>query len=92
VKESRTDAYRAYAEPEQRSGWAVATQTATGWIFSQALKGKKNGEAYVAAGAGLFATVAMLTIGLTHDVFFHNCVALAYFGLMGGVMAHLQKT
>ncbi len=39
------------------------------------------------AAAGLFGTVAVAVIGLTHDVLYHNAVALAFSGLAGLALA-----
>jgi O-antigen ligase len=45
-----------------------------------------DGRRRAAAGAGLYATVAILTVGLTHDVLYHNAVALAFAALVGVVL------
>jgi O-antigen ligase len=44
------------------------------------------------AGAALLFTVtAMLTVGLTHDVLFHNIVALVFFCALGLATAELHQ-
>jgi len=42
-----------------------------------------------AAAAGLFGLVALLVVGLTHDVLFHKPVAYAFVGLVGLLLAAL---
>jgi O-antigen ligase len=45
------------------------------------------------AAAGLFGTVAMVVIGMTHDVLYHGVVALSFAGLAGLVLGSwLQGT
>ncbi len=50
---------------------------------------RADSEAQAAAAAGLFGIVGMAVIGFTHDVLFHNAVALAFAGLCGWVLAVL---
>lgn len=38
------------------------------------------------AATGLYCVLSVFFLGLTHDVFFHNAVALAFFGVMGWVL------
>lgn len=53
------------------------------------LRAQRPGWVAVLAGAGLFGTVALWTVGITHDVLYHNAVALAYCGLAGLVLGAL---
>lgn len=51
----------------------------------------RRGPAAPAAAAGLFGIGATLVVGLTHDVLFHNSVALAVAGLVGVVAAFMAR-
>jgi O-antigen ligase len=51
----------------------------------------RRGPAAPAAAAGLFGVGATLVVGLTHDVLFHNSVALAVAGLVGVVAAYMVR-
>jgi len=51
---------------------------------------RRRGADLVAAAAGLFGLVALGVVGLTHDVLYHNAVALAYAGLVGAVLGRLE--
>jgi O-antigen ligase len=51
----------------------------------------RRGPAAPAAAAGLFGIGATLVVGLTHDVLFHNSVALAVAGLVGVVGAFIAR-
>ncbi|MEK7704427.1 MAG: O-antigen ligase family protein, partial [Myxococcota bacterium] len=54
------------------------------------LRRRRAGVRQVAAASGLFALVALGAVGLTHDVLFHNAVALAYASLLGLVVGCLD--
>ena len=43
-----------------------------------------------AAGTGLFCVIAFWCVGMTHDPFYHNAVALAYAAVAGWVIAMLE--
>jgi len=82
----------AEAGPVGLVGWVVA------WLSlvvacGRALWRRKSpfGDDAVAAGVGLLGIVAMLFIGLTHDVLFHNAVAMAFSAMVGGVLAFLGR-
>lgn len=51
---------------------------------------RRQGAARTAAGAGLFVVVAVWVVGLTHDVLYHNAVALAFAGAVGVVLGYLD--
>jgi len=51
----------------------------------------RRGPAAPAAAAGLFGIGATLVVGLTHDVLYHNSVALAVAGLVGVVAALIAR-
>jgi len=55
------------------------------------LKAVRNSRGRAAAGTGVFGVIAVLVIGLTHDVLFHNAVALAFSGLVGLTLAFLAR-
>lgn len=44
----------------------------------------------IAAAAGLYGATALWVVGLTHDVLFHNAVALAFAALLGVVLSYLD--
>ncbi len=44
-----------------------------------------------AAGCGLFAVTALGVVGLTHDLLYHNSVALAFAGVVGVVLALIDE-
>ena len=50
------------------------------------LRRRVSGDPTLAA-AGLFGGVAVMVIGLSHDVLYHNAVALAFASLVGLVLA-----
>ena len=52
-------------------------------------RGATAGKA--SAAAGLFCVAAFWTVGLTHDVLYHNAVAFAFFGMMGWVLAENEQ-
>ena len=53
-------------------------------------RGRSDDPEHAAIGAvGLAAGVALWVVGLTHDVLFHNAVALAFCGMAGLVLALL---
>lgn len=54
------------------------------------LRRRRMGLRQVLAATGLFMLVAIGTVGLTHDVLYHNAVALAYAGMLGAVLACLE--
>jgi hypothetical protein len=45
----------------------------------------------VAAGCGLFVITALGVVGLTHDLLYHNSVALAFAGAIGVVLALIDE-
>ena len=46
----------------------------------------------VAAGAGFAGALAFWTVGMTHDVLYHNAVAFAFCGLMAWTLAYFTLT
>ncbi len=45
----------------------------------------------IAAGCGLFAITALGVVGLTHDLLYHNSVALAFAGAIGVVLGLIDE-
>jgi O-antigen ligase len=54
--------------------------------------GRAAGGRRGVAAAGLFAVCAFWTVGLTHDVLYHNVVGQAYVAFMAWTFAMLQET
>ena len=82
----------AWAEtgPVGLTGYVSAWVLFLGFCGAAIRRSRTEAPERVAWGAtGLAATAALWVVGLTHDVLFHNAVALAFCGMAGLVMALL---
>ncbi|MBC7793910.1 MAG: hypothetical protein H7Z43_09385, partial [Clostridia bacterium] len=67
--------------------WAVFAAACGGVLW------RKDGEASgrAAAGGGLFLVTALGIVGSTHDLLYHNAVALAFAAGIGAVLALIDR-
>ncbi len=66
--------------------WAALATACLATLRRRAPRGLRT-----VAAAGLFGVVAFWAVGLTHDVLFHKPVSLAFSGMVGWVLATLDR-